>query len=594
MKGAFLFLALLALPAIAFSATINVPGDYSKIQAAIDAASTGDLILVDRGTYKENIDFLGKAITVQSVDGSNGTVIDGRIGAGSAHGSVVTFANAEGRDSVLQGFTIINGEGSLLYGGYNGGGIFCRNASPKILANYITDNTVSHEGGGIYCSGVSSPLIQGNLIADNTTTGGEGGGICSRNNSIPEIIGNIIMGNYASDTFEGRGGGINGEAIVNGNMITLNVAFSEGGGIYGRGTITNNFISDNISDRAGGVSGWATSLIAHNTIKNNLAQFKAGGIECSGSDIVLEYNNILQNQAFMGGGGIYCGGGSPTIRYNKISNNTSDQDGGGIDCVDSSPYIQSNYILNNEAVRFGGGINCTGVIPNLGFLTPQIINNTLVGNDAAQGDGLSVGSSPQVENCIFWNGGTSEIKVIDGSPVVLFCNIQGGWPGGTNFDDNPNFVNAATGDYHLKYDSPGKDNGNNLATYLPVEDYEGDPRIADGIVDIGADEFYPHLYHTGNTSPGGSIWGKFVGEPGSYINGLWIGSGVVDPPIPTVYGQLFLLPPLISIRPIGTIPADGVLIVPGTVPLTPPGPYSIPFQAMIEMVLTNLDVLEVQ
>ena len=50
----------------AFSAFIHVPGDYKTIQDAIDAAKNGDTILVAPEIYRENIDFLGKAITLRS------------------------------------------------------------------------------------------------------------------------------------------------------------------------------------------------------------------------------------------------------------------------------------------------------------------------------------------------------------------------------------------------------------------------------------------------------------------------------------------------------------------------------------------------
>ena len=60
-----------------FASDIRVPTDYATIQTAIDAAGTDDAVLVSPGTYRENVDFKGKAITVASVDGPSVTTIDG-------------------------------------------------------------------------------------------------------------------------------------------------------------------------------------------------------------------------------------------------------------------------------------------------------------------------------------------------------------------------------------------------------------------------------------------------------------------------------------------------------------------------------------
>ena len=65
------------------AATINIyedgTGDFPTIQAAIDnsGTTTGDVIIVHDGTYAENINFLGKAITVKSENGPDYTTIDG-------------------------------------------------------------------------------------------------------------------------------------------------------------------------------------------------------------------------------------------------------------------------------------------------------------------------------------------------------------------------------------------------------------------------------------------------------------------------------------------------------------------------------------
>src|SRR6185437_6866003 len=111
--------------------TIHVPSDQPTIQAAISAANTGDTVLVAPGTYSENINFSGKAITVTSSGGASATVIDG----GHA-GSVVTFATGEGPSSILNGFTIQNGTAN-----FEGGGIDISSASPTITNNVIQNNT---------------------------------------------------------------------------------------------------------------------------------------------------------------------------------------------------------------------------------------------------------------------------------------------------------------------------------------------------------------------------------------------------------------------------------------------------------------------
>ena len=86
------FSLVMAVPAMAD--TINVPGDYTTIQAAIDAAQTGETVLVAPGTYFENINFKGKAITVKSTSGPGVTTIDG-----GNSGTVVTFNTGEGQGS---------------------------------------------------------------------------------------------------------------------------------------------------------------------------------------------------------------------------------------------------------------------------------------------------------------------------------------------------------------------------------------------------------------------------------------------------------------------------------------------------------------
>jgi hypothetical protein len=171
---------------------IHVPADQPTIQGAISAAATGDTVQVAPGTYVENLNFLGRAILVTSEQGPDVTIIDG-----NQAGPVVTFASGEGRQSVLNGFTVRNGNASAST--YDGGGIRIANSSPTITGNYIMYNSAADGGGGIAIS-FGSPLIQGNFIKNNGQTSGfsggvGGGGIAIVGAASAQILNNTISSN---------------------------------------------------------------------------------------------------------------------------------------------------------------------------------------------------------------------------------------------------------------------------------------------------------------------------------------------------------------------------------------------------------------
>jgi hypothetical protein len=117
MRHSILSISLWLAASCALFATTHtyyVPDDYPTIQQAIDASQYGYTIIVRAGTYTENVDFDGKAVTLRSEDGPENTVIDG-----NQVMSVVRFLNGEGPDSVLEGFTITNGSG--IYNKVGGG-----------------------------------------------------------------------------------------------------------------------------------------------------------------------------------------------------------------------------------------------------------------------------------------------------------------------------------------------------------------------------------------------------------------------------------------------------------------------------------------
>ena len=139
IRIAFIIL-ILQFSFIYLSATIiNIPDDYAQIQQGINVSTDGDTILVQPGTYYENINYNGHNIVVASMflTTQDSSYIEQTIINGSQNGSVVTFENEETPSALLIGFTITNGSGSLLigYGYLGGGGICCYQSSP-VLSNH--------------------------------------------------------------------------------------------------------------------------------------------------------------------------------------------------------------------------------------------------------------------------------------------------------------------------------------------------------------------------------------------------------------------------------------------------------------------------
>ena len=318
MKLCLAILLVLVILTVCFSSTINVPGDYSKIQDAINAAMIGDTILVEPGTYMENIVFNKHLITVRSDLDGNPTTFDispkTTIIDGSQSGSVVVFENIMG--SVLQGFTIKNGTGNLnIMKASVGGGIYCNNFGNAIIRqNIINKNKVEDYGGGIYCENFSSPIIEYNTISENEVTDdkGGGGGICCRLYSNPIIRNNLISKN----TSLGHGGGIRvistDPEIANNIIEENNVLLGDGGGIccsHFDGIMINNLIINNYTEyNGGGVRFWNSypKIINNLTVVGNQAEFynlssnprcNGGGIYCEESDLIIHNSIIWGNSA---------------------------------------------------------------------------------------------------------------------------------------------------------------------------------------------------------------------------------------------------------------------------------------------------------
>lgn len=257
MKGQLLSAAVIAaggLTCMADGAERLVPQQYATIQAGIDAAEPGDVVIVADGTYtghgNRDITFDGKAITVRSAGGPTVCIIDCAGTQQNPHRGFY-FGSGETNASVVEGFTICNGStppGAVL-DEFNGAGIMINNGSSPTIRNcIIRNNWAGCWGGAISCGWVAEaqPVIDRCVIVNNFA-GDEGGGLFAVGAN-PTVINTVIANNEAGTA----GGGIlslgGGSFTIRNSTIILNSAPWAGGVYDWNGTVTNSIIRGNNGD----------------------------------------------------------------------------------------------------------------------------------------------------------------------------------------------------------------------------------------------------------------------------------------------------------------------------------------------------------
>lgn len=467
-------------------------GDFTTIQAAVDAAPAGGAVNVCAGSYGRLS--INKPVVVAVIEG---------VATLNGGGSTVVNITGTGEELVsLTGFTITGG----------GGGVRCSGSKVHLDSLNIHDNAINGSGGGVYlnnCTGVLANSSIKNNRAD------QGGGVFQHEGSVAiennEIIGNTAIILPASLKL-GIGAGVYlfSHASVSGNTISNNIASYRGGGIVVEDhnpVIDGNTVNRNESgDDGAGLfvimnndTEVQTITITNNTFEGNKSEGDAGGIRLLGAKATITGNMFIDNTAVADGGGIKASHDKSLIGNNIFIGNRAGYAGGGLEIDDDASTVTGCIIMNNHA-HHGGGVNYHENMVPFKMENTLIANNTasdegaginidegqesvgsefnfvtIVGNSSPQAGGASfeAGQAVEVTNSIiaFNSGAQVRFETVEtwegfftGYPSgwkynnVYPMNIEGmSYSGSGNISADPKFVSSS--DFHLQATSPSKGTG---------------------------------------------------------------------------------------------------------------------------------------
>ncbi|MEO0108572.1 MAG: right-handed parallel beta-helix repeat-containing protein, partial [candidate division WOR-3 bacterium] len=395
------FLLPLALAIAAGATTIRVPSQQPTIQAGLNAANSGDTVLVAAGNYKERLTWPSRdGIKLISESGPEATMIDG-----DTQGIVVTIGSAATRATLIKGFKITRGRGS----GSGVAGISCSYASPSIIGNRVTRN----HGIGISLNYTTNALVLGNEIDGNWVDAysgwNYGGGmyVSGLNPSArPEICYNYIHHDTLRNGYWNYGAGLycDANAIIYQNIFEANAALDSsrghGAGIYinsSRSPIIfcNLFLNNrcqvvlwNYGAAIKNNGNWP--IIVNNTFSGNVCTggtWNYGGaiyndIRCT----TIVKNNIFANNQATSGSAIYNwdysgSAGLVVSSYNDYYNNTLSGVTMGPGDITSNPLFTTGWAGNFFLSQTAAGQPLTSPCVNAGdtllMTTPLVLDSLL-------------------------------------------------------------------------------------------------------------------------------------------------------------------------------------------------------------------------
>ena len=467
---------------------------FQTIQSAIDAATPGDLILVDAGTYNELV-IMWKPVRIQGVGASsviiNATkyptsklatwrpMVNAMFGIDTATGNPAAVAQVDplpgqeitGGIVLLEPSVLGSEEGAgitVLAKGFRADGVTRLTNSPSDCAYNATSVVFDLDNGAntVPQPGLSNFLCHNSRIDGVSVTGGDAGGGIFVNGWAHnlEIANNRVYGNAGA--FHG---GVRIGVPYLENLAFPGLSENADGTVVGTPSVSGDVIN-----------GWGFDRnvkIHHNTItKNGVVEGPAGGggagggvSICSGTDgYSVDHNWVCGNVSSSDGGGIghigFSQGGTiafNTVLFNQSFQQTSSTHGGGIAVIGEPPLfgatvspgtgnltIDGNVIRGNFAeAGHGGGIRLQQVnggdvaafSRNTNRWHKVTVTNNIVDNNVSGWGGGGMSLSDSINSVVVNNTIASNDSV--GIAGSLLVNTQGapvrGSPNPAGFSSDP-------------------------------------------------------------------------------------------------------------------------------------------------------------